>query len=385
MPKKSVKKPAAPRGNAKITRWIDLLAALLDHHAAVTFERLTELVPAYQRNTDAQARRRMFERDKDELRNYGVPILTDQDGSGNVRGYRLRSAEFYMPYLTLLQDGKPASTPRRVDRDGYRALTGLAFEADELEAVREAALRVRRLGVAELTELAASAMRKLAFDLPMDVDFGVAETSADLAPAYLRAHEVRQRAPEMSPDEIFDALDTALHAHKRVTIRYTKMGGASMPRDVWPFGLFFLGRHWYLAAQDAGAAPGDPVKNFRVSRISHAAPNTAKPGTADYVIPASFSLPGHARSREAWELGDTATIDAVVRFAGESGPTTAARRLGDPVAGEPDCRRFSVRRMDTFARWVLSFAGEAEPVAPPELVAQYRQLAGETLAAYAEA
>jgi hypothetical protein len=34
---------------------------------------------------------------------------------------------------------------------------------------------------------------------------------------------------------------------------------------------------------------------------------------------------------------------------------------------------------------VLSFAGEAEPVSPPELVAAYRTVAQETLAAYGEA
>jgi hypothetical protein len=39
--------------------------------------------------------------------------------------------------------------------------------------------------------------------------------------------------------------------------------------------------------------------------------------------------------------------------------------------------------MDVFARWLLSFAGDAEPVAPPGLVDDYRSLAEQTLATYA--
>jgi len=179
-------------------------------------------------------------------------------------------------------------------------------------------------------------------------------------------------------------LDKALHERKRVTISYTTMStGLTTRRTVLPFGLFFLGHHWYLAARDAEAGADAPVKNFRVSRIRSASPNKAKPGSADYEIPASFQLPQHARSREAWELGDTATVEAVVRFTGVTGPAMAARRLGEPLAGAPDSRRFQVRRLDTFARWVLSFAGEAEPVSPPELVAAYRQLADATFAMYA--
>jgi predicted DNA-binding transcriptional regulator YafY len=161
--------------------------------------------------------------------------------------------------------------------------------------------------------------------------------------------------------------------------------GTIAERVVLPFGLFFLGHQWYLAAKDAAAGDEGPVKNFRLSRISHATVNAGRPNSADYDIPASFRLSDHAKSREAWELGDTATVDAVVRFTGESGPTVAARRLGTPVAGAPDRRQFEVRRLDTFARWLLSFGGEVEPVSPNELVTAYRDLVDATLAVYAEA
>jgi len=37
-----------------------------------------------------------------------------------------------------------------------------------------------------------------------------------------------------------------------------------------------------------------------------------------------------------------------------------------------------------FARWLLSFAGDARPVAPGSLVAEFEQLRRETLALYRE-
>jgi hypothetical protein len=56
--------------------------------------------------------------------------------------------------------------------------------------------------------------------------------------------------------------------------------------------------------------------------------------------------------------------------------------LGEPVAGHPDRRRFRVRRADTFARWLLGFAGDLVPIEPPDMVRKYRELARETLRLY---
>jgi predicted DNA-binding transcriptional regulator YafY len=277
----------------------------------------------------------------------------------------------------VLRDGR-TSSPRRVKGHyGYNALKTLSFEPDELEAVREAGVRVHRLKVAALSELAESALRKLAFDLPTDVI--LREEGAPYAASALRADE-QTLSPRRRISDAFEILDHALQRRKRVTITYAGMTAGATTRDVMPYGLFFLGHHWYLAAKDSADGP---VKNFRVSRIARALINEQKPGAPDYDIPATFRLPEHARSREAWQLGDTAGLEVVVRFTGSSGPTVAARRLGEPVADDADSRRFQVRRLDVFARWLLSFAGEAEPVAPPELVDAYRALAAQTLATYA--
>lgn len=60
-----------------------------------------------------------------------------------------------------------------------------------------------------------------------------------------------------------------------------------------------------------------------------------------------------------------------VEFRGTSGPTEAARKLGRPVEGAEHNRAFEVRRVDPFVRWLLSFAGELLPVAPPDVVERF--------------
>ena len=92
----------------------------------------------------------------------------------------------------------------------------------------------------------------------------------------------------------------------------------------------------------------------------------------------------HARSRQAWELGDGGSDDAIVEFRNPTGAARAAARLGVAVEGAGDQRKFQFRRLDTFARWLLSFGGEAIPTQPARLVDEFERQAHETRALYAE-
>jgi proteasome accessory factor B len=346
--------------SSKIQRWIDLLAALLRHHYPVTFDQLIREVPAYAAEQRPESRRRTFERDKDELRRFGIPIETVDSDDGEPHGYRLRVRDFYLPYLAVRSEGR--AKPNKLDPYGYRSLPTLSFEPEELAAVADAAARVRALGDPLLAEHAESAMRKLACDLPLD---SAASPDARLVPPKARAN----------PD-LLVTLDRALEHRKRVTFRYHTMGSDSTgTRTVEPFGLFFLNQHWYLAAR----APGDEVvKNFRLNRMEAVEVNPKQPNSADYQIPPGYDLREHARSRQAWELGAGDAIAATVAFRARTGAAAAAFRLGEEVEGHPDRRRFRVRRSDAFARWLLSFAGDVVPIAPRELVDEFHGLVRET-------
>jgi predicted DNA-binding transcriptional regulator YafY len=346
----------------KVQRWIDLLAALLSRKYPVSLEELVREVPGYAADQNKAALRRMFERDKDELRTFGIAIETVASAEGEVMGYRLDARYFYLPYLTLRSEGR-ASPPKKVDRYGYRSLEMLTFEPEELAAIADAAARVRELGDPLLAEHVESAMRKLACDLPVDAS---APGSTVVVPPRAKAR----------PD-VLARLGDALNRRKRVTFAYHTMGTDAIgSRTVEPFGLFFLNQHWYLAGRTAG---DETIKNYRLNRIGDVSVETARPGTPDYEIPSSFDLRAHARSRQSWELGAGDATTAIVHFRARTGAAAAAARLGEAVDGHPDRRRFQVRRLDAFARWLLSFAGDLEPLAPRELVDEYHGLVRETL------
>ena len=309
---------------------------------------------------------RMFERDKDELRAFGVPIESVTMDDGETHGYRLAAADFYLPYLAFATD-TGVEKPEKVDKYGYRSIQTLTFEADELSALADAATRLRTLGDSALAADIDSAVRKLAFDLPLDV--GVSTDGIAIA-----------KPRETVDHEVFEQLGDALLRRKRVKFGYRAMStDETGGRSVEPYGLYFLDSHWYLAGRDIDR---DAIRNFRLSRISDVEVNAAKSQSADFAVPPEFDLRVHARARQAWELGDDDALPATIEFTRTSGAAVAAMSLGEPVDGHERQRRFNVRRTDVFCRWVLAFAGDAVIVAPASLGLEYRELVRETQLLY---
>ncbi len=371
-------------GSPRLQRWVDLLAALLGRRGSVSFDDLACDVPAYhakaqqrdatddpaRRRTLAESLKRTFERDKDDLRSLGAAIESLPDEHGNPAGvYRLRRENFYLPYLAVTVPGGSPSVPPRVDAYGYQTLSTLTLEPDELAAIVDAAATVRGLGDPLLRADIDSAMRKLAVDLRDHTGAPSADTP-------------RAIASRLRPDaDVFVVLSGALRARKRVTFSYHAMSSdRTESRTVEPYGLFFLSSHWYLAGRDSDRGE---LRNFRLNRITGATVRSTAKQTPDFAVPGSFRLRAHAQSRQAWELGDADVMDGCVEFRGDSGPTLAAAALGMSVDGAPRQRLFRVRRTDSFARWILSFAGEAVVLSPPSLAAQVRDTAAATLALYA--
>jgi proteasome accessory factor B len=184
--------------------------------------------------------------------------------------------------------------------------------------------------------------------------------------------------------ETLRVLSDALLARKRVRFQYEGIRtGEATERDVAPYGLFFC-RDWYLVGHDATR---DALRVFRIARMDEARPNRAAPKTPDYEIPAEFQLKEYLH-RDAWALDEDAEpLWAQVRF---SFPASAWAERNDEgeliseAANGSALRQFAVYRTGPFLRWVLSLAGDAEIVEPPELQAELARMAGETAALYEE-
>lgn len=355
----------------KFQRLVDLLVALLHYRAGLTFSDLAREVPAYANALAAEGAKeesvkRTFERDKAELKDLGVPIVTRGDeGDENTR-YLVSGKDFYLPYLAVATP-RGVQHPEHVARYGYRSLETLAFTPDELLAIADGASRARQLGDPALRADVESAMRKLAFDLPLD---GVVSQG--------EAHIVPPRAA--ADPQVLESLGDALLNRKRIRFGYHTMEtDAHAERVAEPWGLFWANSHWYLAARDVDK---DALRNFRVSRISSVSADNSRAATPDFEIPSSFSLREHARTRQPWELGDGDAIEAVVELMTASGAVMAAGALGADVEGHPAQRRYTVRRPDAFARWMLSYAGGVRPISPPTVVEEYRRQLEVTRAVY---
>jgi proteasome accessory factor B len=237
---------------------------------------------------------------------------------------------------------------------------------DDLALIGDVVARLEQLGDPTLTDDVRSAANKLAFDLPLYERIGT---------------DVRLLDRDNGADpKLFELLGDALRNRKVVSFQYHKPGkDGYTERRVEPFGLFFINAHWYVAARDRTR---DGIRNFRISRIGKPEVNKKKPQTPDYEIPAEFRLREHAKSKDAWDLGEAEPVVAEVEFVGTSGVIASASRIGEEVEDRTGIRRFPVRRLDTFARWLLSFGGDARPLSPPELVELYGKSARETLSLY---
>jgi len=374
-----------PENISKVQRWLDLIAYLVGRHFPVPVEELMERLPAYARdfrggNETARASvRRKFERDKDELRELGIPLETVtysiNYGAEEVQGYRISRSDFYLPYLKLLRGEVLGAAPPAAAAEPDPLLTEhldlFNLKPDgSIEVPRDVAADIS-WGLKEVADLPAfplasaarSAFRKFTFDLdPSDVS--KEKVIFAIPPDTARA------------SEHLDALSDALLRRKKVAFSYHGIHrNEETEREVRPYGLLFKHSHWYLVGWDETR---DAERIFRVDRMEKVQVNTAVPATPDYEMPAEPVLASY-RDREAWELGEAEdTVQALVRFRFPASLWAERNDYGEKV-GEADdggtLRRFEVRQPDAFIRWILSQEGEAVIESPPALQKALRTMA----------
>lgn len=367
-----------PEPITKTQRWLDLIALLLGRQIPMAVEEIMERVPAYARgwSGDGTARasvRRMFERDKDELRAMGIPLETVDyainSGRETLEGYRISRRDLYLPYLRLIASGIEEREGSR--SAGSRGIAEVEIAPAEAQAALDALHRVAEMPAFPFTEDARAALQKLTFDLD---------------PATFVEAPVRWVDPP-GTEEILGTLrviSDALLARKRVRFRYRGIHrGAATDRNVAPYGLFFQ-RDWYLVGEDATRGA---IRVFRVARIESPEANRSAPRTPDYTVPADFHLAAYL-DRKAWELGEAdEVLTARVRFPFPASVWAERNGEGELVETGADgsaVRRFRVAQTEPFLRWILGRDGDAELLDPPELVAELRALAREVAALYAE-
>jgi proteasome accessory factor B len=215
----------------KTERLLSLVVCLLSARRYLTATQIREAVPGYPASFDAF--KRMFERDKDELRELGIPLETGTNGPGDEEsGYRISRQAYELPEITL--------------------------EPDEAAVLGLAARVWRR---AELAGAAEGALLKL-------------------RAAGIEAEDLTQPGIEprvQTPEAAFGPLWEAVRDGRPVTFGYRAAGRSTVQRRrLEPWGVVNRRGRWYVVGQDTDRSA---ERVFRLSRIDGLVAFTGPAGT----------------------------------------------------------------------------------------------------------
>ena len=224
----------------KNERLVNLTIALLATKRYLTKNEIFRNIEGYEGS--AEAKERMFERDKDDLRKLGIQIevggldpLFDDEA-----GYRIRPESYALSLRDL--------TPTQV------TLLSLAAQAWQDAA---------------FTDLSQQALRKLT-SIGLDTD---SSQLPIMAPKLIGADE-----------NLRSALD-ALTSLTTIEFDYLNIQGNAQKRQLQVYGVQARKSHWYLIGLDTEKSA---IRNFRVDRIQGVVTSTGK--VQSYVIPPNFEI-----------------------------------------------------------------------------------------------
>ena len=303
---------------------MNLVIALLSTRSFITAERIRETVYGYSDSASDEAFSRMFERDKNELRDLGIPLETGRVSQFDpTEGYRINRDAYALPAVELTADEAAAV-----------AVATQLWESPELiTATQGALLKLRAAGVD--------------VDAP---DSGIAITSTAVLPG-LRGSE-----------DVLGILLSAIDSGQAV--QFPHRPSRSDPyttRTVEPWGVVTDRGRWYLVGHDRDR---NATRTFRLSRIGADVTPIGPPGAVkrpdginlrEIVDRAVGEWPNTGQAR-VWVADGRAT--ALRRRATVVGPLTLGDRAGEEITVD-------IGMLDRLAREIASYgAGRRRPRAP---------------------
>jgi proteasome accessory factor B len=308
---------------ARAERLVNLVLCLLSTRQYLTAERIRAIVPGYADAATDEAFFRMFERDKTELRDLGVPLETGRSaGFDAIDGYRIARRDYELGDIDL--------------------------EPDEAAAV---ALAARLWDSPQFTGAAHGALIKLraaGVDVDQDVHVPVEP-------------KVRTSEPAFPP------LLAAVQEGRVVEFDYRRPVPAEVStRTVEPWGVVAWRGRWYLVGHDRDRkAP----RCFRLSRIAGDVRVVGKAGAVQR--PDQLDLLSFVTRTQPAADQVVATAKLWVAEGRAQGVRRRARIVGaEQFDGEPgDLLEIDLRFPDSAAAWIAGF-GPDVVVLEPEVLAK---------------
>ena len=310
----------------KIERLMNLVICLLSAEHYLTAEEIRSLVLGYGDSTSVDAFNRMFERDKNELRDLGIPLETGRDsGRADVDGYRINRSAYELPAIDL-------------DRDESAAVTMAAAVWDDpsmASVARTALLKLRAGGV----------------ELVADTDLTVG---------------VRAATPRAMGSEV--VVGVLLHAvENQLPVTFTHRPSPTAEptrRRLEPWGVVTHRGRWYVVGHDLDRGE---TRTFRLSRILE----PIETGTGTFVRPDDVDVRALVAAAAGFaDPGD----QGVARVGVAEGRGGGVRRAATAIEpSERDGRpgaivAVSEWSVDSLARQVVGLGPDAVALDPPALV-----------------
>ncbi|MGI5289654.1 helix-turn-helix transcriptional regulator [Nonomuraea polychroma] len=298
----------------KTERLLNLVICLLATRRPLSAEQIRQAVPGYDRDGD-EAFQRMFERDKNELREIGIPIDVVRDPWEDEPGYRIERQSYELPEITLEPD--------------EAAVLGLAAQVWQRASLAEAAsgalLKLRAGGVST--------------DQP--VGTGALELRVD------------------TRDPAFPALWDAVRDRRVVRFDYRGAGSESVrSRTVEPWGVVSRRGRWYLAGFDRDRqAP----RAFRLGRITGQVAALGKAGVVQ--VPDGIDLRAMVGFPD--EPMDERVAVVRVRQGACEGLRQLARAVHPGIDGWDEAE-LAFTDPERLAGWMASLGADVEVVEPPD-------------------
>ncbi|MCV7376167.1 YafY family transcriptional regulator [Mycolicibacterium arabiense] len=313
-------------GISKVERLMNLVIALLSTRNYITAERIRKTVYGYGDSPSDEAFSRMFERDKNELRDLGIPLETGRVSSMDpTEGYRINRKAYALPQVELTADEAAAV-----------AIATQLWESPELvTATQGALLKLRAAGV--------------------DVDASDSDVmiSTNASMPGLRGSE-----------EVLGILLAAIDSGQAVRFQHRATRSAPFTtRTVEPWGVVTYRGRWYLVGHDRDR---DDTRTFRVSRVGSEVEAIGPRGAVrrpegvdlrEIVHRAVAEWPPGAQAR-VWVAEGRAT--ALRRSATEMATRTIGGRAGDELAVD-------IGMHDRLAREIAGYGADALVLDPPAL------------------
>lgn len=303
---------------------MNLVICLLSTRQFLTAEKIRESVAGYDDSSSYEAFSRMFERDKNELRDLGVPLETGQASRySTVEGYRINRDAYELPDIELSSEESAAV-----------AVAVQLWESPELIAVAQGALlKLRAAGV--------------------QVDAESSSTPVTAVPA-------RTRGSEPALGKLLAAIDAGR------AVRFPHRSALNEPfvqRSVQPWGVVTTHGRWYLVGHDVDR---DAVRTFRLSRIGDE--------VTAYGPAGAVHKPDDVDLREIVDrVTGSGAVTGTATVWVAAGRAYELRRLGTETGerefdGRPGTvLTLPVRSRDWIARLVAGHGVDALVLEPPEL------------------